>query len=121
VRFGPLDSWQQAALADLLGIGTMPGEYPTVSLAELDQILTESVGAGTREVVTQLLGPLGDRAGDLRRATAERAALWAWLDSHPVLTAQPALRSWAAAVRRAGVNGLGAEGPGGNRPGIAGD
>jgi Protein of unknown function N-terminus (DUF3323) len=63
VRFGPLDSLQQAALADLLGIGRMPGEYPTVSLSELDQILAESVGAGTREVVTRLIGPLGDRAG----------------------------------------------------------
>ena len=105
VRFGPLDSRQQAALADLLGIGRMPGEYPTVSLSELDQILTESVGAGTREVVTQLIGPLGDRAGNRKRTAAERASLWAWLDSHPVLAAQPALESWAATVRRAGING----------------
>jgi Protein of unknown function N-terminus (DUF3323) len=74
VRFGPLDSLQQAALADLLGIGRMPGEYPTVSLSELDQILAESVGAGTREVVTRLIGPLGDRAGDRKRTAAERAA-----------------------------------------------
>ena len=80
MRFGPLDSKQQAALADLLGIGRMPGEYPTVSLSELDQILTESVGVGTREVVTQFIGPLGDRAGDRKRTAAERAALWAWLD-----------------------------------------
>src|SRR6266704_1286822 len=105
VRFGPLDSLQQAALADLLGIGRMPGEYPTVSLSELDQILAESVGARTREVVTRLIGPLGDRAGDRQRIAAERAALWAWLDSHPVLGDQPALESWAATVRRAGING----------------
>ena len=105
VRFGPLDSRQQAALADLLGSGRMPGEYPTVSLPELDRILAESFGAGTREVVTQLIGPLGDRSGDRKRAAAERAALWAWLDGHPVLAAQPALESWAAAVRRAGISG----------------
>jgi uncharacterized protein (TIGR02679 family) len=105
VRVGPLDSRQQAALADLLGSGRMPGEYPAVSLSELDQILTESVGAGTREVVTRLIGPLADRAGDRKRSAEERTALWAWLDSHPVLAAQPALGPWAAAVRRAGVNG----------------
>lgn len=40
VRFGPLDGRQRAALADLLGISKMPGEYPVVSLPELDQILT---------------------------------------------------------------------------------
>lgn len=57
VRVGPLDSRQQAALADLLGLGRTPGEYPAISLTALDQILTESVGAGTREVVTQLIGP----------------------------------------------------------------
>jgi hypothetical protein len=55
--------------------------------------------------VTQLIGPLGDRAGDRKRRAAERAALWAWWDSHPVLAAQPALESWAATVRRAGING----------------
>jgi uncharacterized protein (TIGR02679 family) len=105
VRFGPLDGRQQAALADLLGISKMPGEYPVVSLPELNQILTEAVGAETREVVTRLIGPLGDRAGDRERAAAERAALWAWLDSHPVLAAQPALGSWAEAARRAGITG----------------
>jgi hypothetical protein len=103
VRVGPLDSRRQAAMADLLGLGRTPGEYPTISLTALDQILTESVGAGTREVVMQLIGPLGDRAGDREHAAAERAALWDWLSSHPLLTAQPVLGSWAVTVRRAGL------------------
>lgn len=103
VRVGPLDGPQQGAVADLLGLSRMPGEYVTISLTTLDQILTESVGAGAREVVTQLIGPPGDRARDRERAAAERAALWAWLNSHPALSAQPALESWAVSVRRAGL------------------
>lgn len=105
VRVGPLNAPEQSALADLLGLGRTPGEYVTVSLAMLDQILAESVGAGTREVVTQLLGAPGDRAGDRARAAAERTGLWAWLSRHPVLAAQPALAPWAAAVRQAGLIG----------------
>jgi Protein of unknown function N-terminus (DUF3323) len=95
VRVGPLDCRQRDAVADLLGLGRMPGEYVTISLATLDQILTESVGVGAREVATQLVGAPGDRAGDRARAAAERAELWAWLNSHPVLAAQPALEPWA--------------------------
>ena len=73
VRVGPLDCRQRDAVADLLGLGRMPGEYVTISLATLDQILIESVGAGARAVVTQLVGVPGDRAGDRARATAERS------------------------------------------------
>ena len=105
VRVGPLDSRQQSALADLLGLGRMPGQYPTVSLPELDRILAESFGAGAREVVSQLIGPVGDRARDQGRAAAERAELWDWLTGHPVVAAQPALGSWASAVRRTGLIG----------------
>jgi len=105
VRVGPLDSRQQSALADLLGLGRLPGQHTTVSLPELDRILTESFGAGAREVVSQLIGPVGDRARDQERAAAERAELWEWLNGHPVLAAQPALGSWASAVRRAGLIG----------------
>jgi uncharacterized protein (TIGR02679 family) len=103
VRVGPLDDRQQGAVADLFGLSRIPGEYVTISLTRLDEILAESVGAGTREVVTQLIGPPGDRAADRQRAAAERASLWAWLDGHPVLAAQPALDSWATALRRAGL------------------
>jgi uncharacterized protein (TIGR02679 family) len=105
VRLGPLDSRQRGALADLLGLSKMPGEYVTISLTTLDQILIESVGATTREVVSQLIGPPGDHARDRERANAERAELWAWLGSHPVLSAQPALASWAITARRAGLIG----------------
>ena len=105
VRVGPLDSRQQAALADLLGRVRMPGQYSTVSLAELDQILFEAVGTGAREVVARLVGPVGDHAGDQQRSAAERAALWAWLSGHQVVAAQPALGSWVEGLRRTGLVG----------------
>ncbi|MGH3273858.1 MAG: TIGR02679 family protein [Streptosporangiaceae bacterium] len=105
VRIGPLTEPQQSALADLLGLPRLPGEYPVVSLAALDEVLIESVGAPAREVVAALIGPLGDRAGDLEAAAAGRSRLWAWLAEHPVVSAQPALAAWVAGVRRSGLAG----------------
>lgn len=105
VRIGPLETQQRSALADLLGLARLPGVYATVSLRLLDQVLMESVGLSAREVVARLVGPVGDRAGDRERADAERNELWAWLASHPVVAAQPALATWAASMRRAGLVG----------------
>ncbi|WP_330273929.1 TIGR02679 family protein [Lentzea sp. NBC_00516] len=103
VKTGPLDEEQRAAVADLLGTDRLPGEYATVSVAALDEVLLSAVGAGAREVVVALLGPLDDRAGQRALADAARAELWTWLDTHAVVTAQPALRGWADSVRRAGL------------------
>ncbi|WP_158846714.1 TIGR02679 domain-containing protein [Saccharothrix deserti] len=60
VRVGPLDDEQRSAVADLLGDERLPGEYAAVSMAALDELLVSSVGAGVREVVAALLGPLDD-------------------------------------------------------------
>lgn len=103
VRVGPLDSEQQTAVADLLGLARFPGQYPNIVLAQLDETLREVVGAEAREVVARLVGPIGNRAEDRRKAAEARAGLWDWLDSHPVVAAQPALRSWTSSVRRAGL------------------
>lgn len=105
VRVGPLNDEHRSALADLLGMDRLPGEFASVSVAALDEILRESVGAGVRDVVSELVGPLGDGAADRRRAEAERAQLWGWLDNHEVVTAQPVLAEWAAYVRRSGLIG----------------
>ena len=99
VRLGPLTVKEREALADLLGLARMPDERPSVSLVELDVAL----GSSVRDLVVQLVGPLGDRAGDRARAVAERDGLWDWLAGHPVVRAQPALAEWAAAVRRGGL------------------
>jgi uncharacterized protein (TIGR02679 family) len=103
VRIGPLDAEQQEAIADLFGRARTPGAYVTVSVRQLDDLLRQSVGLGAREAVERIIGPLGDSAADRRRSTAEREGLWAWLEGHPVVTAQPALRDWVAGVRRGGL------------------
>ncbi len=103
VRVGPLDPAQRSALADLLGQDRLPGEHATMSLPLLDQVLTDSVGLTAREVVEQLLGPVGDRAGQRARAEAAKTGLWTWLAAHPVVAAQPALAAWADSLRRAGL------------------
>lgn len=105
VRLGPLDDEQRSALADLLGTAKLPGTRPTVTLERLDAVLVEAIGADTRTVVAQLLGPLGDRAGSRAAADAERAELWEWLATHEVVVAQPALAEWVRQVRSAGVIG----------------
>jgi uncharacterized protein (TIGR02679 family) len=105
VRVGPLSNEQRSALADLLGLARLPGEYVTVSLLDLDEVLAESVGCGAREVVSRLIGPVGDRAADRERDDAARHELWAWLLGHAVVVAQPALISWADAIRRSGLIG----------------
>lgn len=105
VRVGPLADEHRSALADLLGMSQFPAEYATISLSRLDQVLQDAIGIGIRDVVTELVGPVGDRAGDRLRCAAERAELWTWLQEHPVITAQPVLASWVAAVRQAGLVG----------------
>jgi len=109
VKIGPLDEEQRSAVADLLGADRLPGEYTTVSVAMLEELLSASVGAGVREVVTSLLGPLDDRAARRAAGAAERSELWEWLVRHPVVVAQPVLREWVDAVRRAGLIGGSAE------------
>ncbi len=103
VRVGPLSNEQRSALADLLGLARLPGEYASVSLRDLDDVLVESVGCDARQVVSELVGPVGDRAADRERAEAARREVWAWLAGHPVVAAQPALVPWADSVRRSGL------------------
>ncbi|MFJ4918633.1 TIGR02679 family protein [Streptomyces sp. NPDC088725] len=103
VRVGPLDLAQREVLADLLGLDRYPQEYVNVRLSDLDAALADASGQTVREVAVRVIGPLGDRAADRERLTDERTALWHWLDTHEVITAQPALAEWAAHVRKRGV------------------
>jgi uncharacterized protein (TIGR02679 family) len=101
VRIGPLSLDERTALADLLGMKRLPGERPTVPVRAVEGAL----GMSVRDIVTQQLGPLADRAADRQRATAERAELWGWLADSQVVRAQPALLDWVASVRRGGLVG----------------
>ncbi|MCE7003922.1 TIGR02679 family protein [Kibdelosporangium philippinense] len=99
IKLDGLDDEQQSAIADLLGSARLPGTSVTVSLARLDEALTEAIGKSTREIVAELVGPIGDRAADRQRATQQRAALRDWLVNHPVVQAEPALAQWARTIR----------------------
>ncbi|MFJ8539335.1 TIGR02679 family protein [Streptomyces sp. NPDC093591] len=105
VRLGPLDDAQREALADLLGLDRLPDARPSVALARLEEAVTELCGRTVRETVTELVGPLGDRAGERRRQEGERAELWTWLAGHDIVRAQPALSDWVASCRAAGLVG----------------
>ncbi|WP_225079768.1 TIGR02679 family protein [Streptomyces sp. CoT10] len=109
VRLGPLDEPQREALADLLGLDHLPDPRPSVALARLEEAVTELSGRTVREVVAELGGPLGDRAGERRRQEDERARLWTWLAGHDTVRAQPVLADWAASCRAAGLVGGSAE------------
>jgi len=101
-----LDRDQRAALADLLGVGYLPEESPTVSVARLDAaLLTSPAGLDTRGVVEAIGGPLADQAGERRQRRAAREQLWGWLERHDLVSAEPALRPWVETTRVAGVVG----------------
>ncbi|MBJ6614363.1 TIGR02679 family protein [Streptomyces sp. I4(2020)] len=103
VRLGPLDDAEREALADLLGLDRLPDARPSVRLTRLEEAVTELTGRTVRDVVTELVGPLGDRVGERRRRQDERTELWTWLAEHETVRAQPALSDWAASCRAAGV------------------
>ncbi|MFD6156714.1 TIGR02679 family protein [Nocardia sp. NPDC060256] len=103
VRVGPLDAEQRGAIADLFGLLRLPGEYTTVTLADLDDVLDDVTGCTAYEVVAQLVGPIGDRAAERRSAATARNSLWEWLSGHEVVQAQPALAAWVVAMRRNGL------------------
>ena len=103
VRVGPMDEAQRAALADLLGMSRYPGEHTNVLLSGLDEVLLDVAGTDTRGVVTEIIGPVDDRAGRRALASEQRERLWEWLAHHEVVAAQPALRDWVEQVRRSGV------------------
>jgi uncharacterized protein (TIGR02679 family) len=100
VRVGPLSQADRESLADLLGLAKLPAEHTTVSLSRLAEALAPT---DIRTFVTELLGPLDDRAARRAAQAAERAALWHWLETHDVVTSQPALADWASQVRRTGI------------------
>lgn len=103
VKVGPLDIRQQTAFADLFGSSRLPGEYRTVSVADVDAVLSEVVGTDSYTVVEQLVGPVGNRAADRAAEAATRQQLWAWLSAHDVVRRQPVLEEWVTSMRRTGM------------------
>jgi uncharacterized protein (TIGR02679 family) len=105
VRLARLCPAERSALADLLGLARLPGEPATVAVARVDDAVRRGCGLGARELTERLHGPLRDRPAERAAAATERAALWADLDSHPLVTALPALHGWVDGLRRGGLIG----------------
>jgi uncharacterized protein (TIGR02679 family) len=105
VRLARLGPAERSALADLLGLARLPGEPATVVVARVDDAVRRGCGLGARELTERLHGPLRDRPAERAAAATERAALWADLDSHPLVTALPALHGWVDGLRRGGLIG----------------
>lgn len=103
VAVGVLTGSQRAVLADLLGAERLPAAGSTVRLDVLDAAVTAATGRPLAGLVTELIGPIGNRRLAARQVAAERAALWSWLDQHPVVVGQPALREWTDQIRKLGV------------------
>ncbi|WP_280311110.1 TIGR02679 family protein [Nocardia abscessus] len=103
VKVGPLDIRQQTAFADLFGLSRLPGEYRTVSVADVDAVLSEVSGTDSYTVVEHLVGPVGNRAADRAAEVTARQQLWAWLSAHDVVRAQPVLEEWVTSMRRTGL------------------
>jgi uncharacterized protein (TIGR02679 family) len=103
VRVGPLDDAQREALADLLGMDRLPEPHPSLPVPRLEAAVADPAGRTLRDVVTALVGPLDDRAAARQHRRDEQARLWAWLDTHETVRAQPALAEWTAHCRAGGT------------------
>lgn len=71
VRLGPLEETQREALADLLGLARLPDVRSSVTMVRLEEAVTELCGRTVHETVTELIGPLDDRAEKRRRQETE--------------------------------------------------
>lgn len=94
----------RAAIADLMGWGSVPGDPVRLGLDALDAALRESAAAVTvREAVERLSGPLRDLRGERRRRGAERERRWA--EAHAAIEAagRPELGAWLDHLRRGGL------------------
>jgi uncharacterized protein (TIGR02679 family) len=98
IRLRGLTEPQQHAIAEALGLDELPSATASLSITMLETRI-----GNLREVVTELVGPLGDAAGERARKAADREALWRWFEGRELLAARPALREWADQVRAAGV------------------
>lgn len=106
IRFALRDDFQRRWVADLLGLQRLPQDHVSISVEKLDRVLGEAVaGLDTRAVVELLCGPIDDLTSRRQQAVSAREQLWRWLEQHPVVTAEPALRQWVNDMRRGGIVG----------------
>lgn len=101
IRLRGLGEEQRHAVSDLLGLPRLVPADTTVPLARLREVLP----APLDHVVTQIIGPLDNRAQRRRHDRDARTRLWQWFQSHPVIAGQPVLRDWAQGLPGSGLAG----------------
>jgi uncharacterized protein (TIGR02679 family) len=104
VRLGQLDRAEQDAIADLLGLASLPTAGATVRLTAVSAAVERLSGATLAETLVHRYGPITDRTADRAQAADARAALWAWLRDQPAVRSRD-LDRWADDLEAGGVRG----------------
>jgi uncharacterized protein (TIGR02679 family) len=99
VRLTGLDDAQREALADLLGLSSLPAADTTVPIASVCRALRIDEAA-LGQLVATLQGPLDNRSARRAAATRERRQLW---DDVAAAVVGRGLDGWVARLRAAGV------------------
>ncbi len=104
VRLAAAGEDERQALADLLGLATLPRGELRVALVRLDRALRESrFAVDLVSALAALGGPLRDRTAERASAVRRREQLWEDAVRHGVVAAWPALTDWLAALRVSGL------------------
>ncbi|RPF21755.1 TIGR02679 family protein [Myceligenerans xiligouense] len=104
VRLGSVDRAQQGAIADLLGLVSLPAAGARIRLDDVATAVEQLTRRSFTESLSALYGPIGDQAADRERAADARAALWTWLHDHSVVRTLD-LEPWTREVEASGVRG----------------
>ena len=108
IRLQGLEEGQRSALADLLGIATLPPADTSLTITQLLDAVGLSDPGDLRTVIERLHGPLGNRAAERAAQREARDALWDWFTEQCrrlVIANVGPLREWPALVRAEGIRG----------------
>ncbi len=99
-----LDPSERTALADLLGLGSLPDGSVRLDVERLDAALRESAaGMPLRGVLEALGGPLRDRRSERLGERAERERMWSEAREQLASAGRVELVEWLEALRASGA------------------
>lgn len=95
---------ERQAIANLLGLKTLPRGAVKVRLEKLDAALRGSRFAVELPAAMDLLfGPLRDLPSERRAESGRREAIWRRAREHPATAARPALLAWLDSLAKSGL------------------
>ena len=97
-----LSDTSRTALADLLGLERLPRAAARVRVSDLARAVGAEAESSLRNLVEELVGPIGNRAAERAARRAERDELWAWVREEAARLDVPAWSEW---LRSVGVPG----------------